>query len=78
MNEEYEELSKMTMFTALCGNIQDGFHLVGLWTDEKEAEAWMDRLGDEYILMDIYDHHEIDLDELERHQTIIRDFEEDE
>lgn len=72
MDENYEnEITRMKMFTALCGNIQDGYHLVGLWTDEKEAEAWMDRLGDEYILMDIYDHHEINLDELENEETIV-------
>lgn len=59
--EEYDdEEQDFQMYTAVCGNVLDGFMLVGLWTDPKEAEAWLDKMGEEeYTIVNILDQHAI-------------------
>lgn len=55
-----EEDQDFQMYTAICGNVLDGFMLVGLWTDPKEAEAWLDQVGEEeYTIVNILDQHTI-------------------
>ena len=63
LEEEFEDQSlsaQFQMYTALCGNVLDGFVVVGLWTDPKEAEAWLDKVGEEeYNIVSILDQNTI-------------------